>query len=71
MNGHEFAGIDKLEATLWDAADNLSANSKLIASECCMPVLGVTFFHHASNRYNDALRQLAQTIQRSFEDLGL
>ena len=58
MNGHEFAEIEKLEATLWDAADNLRANSKLTANEYCMPVLGVIFLRHATNRYNAALREI-------------
>jgi hypothetical protein len=33
--------IEKLEDSLWEAADNLRANSKLTSSEYCMPVLGV------------------------------
>ena len=37
------ANIEHLETDLWDAADNLRANSKLTAGEYCMPVLGVTF----------------------------
>lgn len=55
MNGHEFADIEKIEAALWDAADNLRANSKLTAEQYCMPVLGVIFLRHATNRYNEAL----------------
>jgi type I restriction enzyme M protein len=41
--------IEHLEADLWDAADNLRANSKLTAGEYCMPVLGVIFLRHATN----------------------
>jgi type I restriction-modification system DNA methylase subunit len=48
--------IEKLEADLWGTADNLRANSKLTAGEYCMPVLGVIFLRHATNRYNEALR---------------
>ncbi len=58
MNGDEFKDIDRLEATLWDAADNLRANSKLTAGEYCMPVLGVIFLRHATNRYNEARREI-------------
>ncbi len=47
--------IDKIEASLWEAADQLRANSKLTSSEYCMPVLGVIFLRHASNRYDVAL----------------
>ena len=50
--------IEKLEASLWDAADNLRANSKLTSSEYCMPVLGVIFLRHATNRYDAVIRQI-------------
>ena len=50
--------IEKLEADLWGTADNLRANSKLTAGEYCMPVLGVIFLRHATNRYNEALRDI-------------
>ncbi|MEJ7596252.1 MAG: class I SAM-dependent DNA methyltransferase, partial [Planctomycetaceae bacterium] len=56
MNQNEFANIAQLEADLWSAADNLRANSKLTAGEYCMPVLGIIFLAHATNRYRDALR---------------
>jgi type I restriction enzyme M protein len=52
------ADIEHLEADLWDAADNLRANSKLTAGEYCMPVLGVIFLRHATNRYHEALRAI-------------
>ena len=48
--------IERLEAELWSAADNLRANSKLTSSDYCMPVLGIIFQRHASNRYEAALR---------------
>src|SRR6202142_379585 len=51
----QLANIERLETDLWDAADNLRANSKLTAGEYCMPVLGVIFLRHATNRYNEAL----------------
>jgi type I restriction enzyme M protein len=50
--------IEQLENDLWAAADNLRANSKLTSSEYCMPVLGVIFLRHATNRYDDAVRQI-------------
>src|SRR5882724_4348141 len=55
MSQTQLQNIDQLESALWDAADNLRANSKLTAGEYCMPVLGVIFLRHATNRYNDAL----------------
>ena len=50
--------IEQLESSLWEAADQLRANSKLTSSEYCMPVLGVIFLRHASNRYQAALKQI-------------
>src|SRR6266576_4258033 len=58
MTHNQLQYIDHLEADLWDAADNLRANSKLTAGEYCMPVLGVIFLRHATNRYKDALREI-------------
>jgi type I restriction enzyme M protein len=52
--------IEKLEATLWEAADSLRANSHKSSSEYCMPVLGVIFLRHATNRYDAASREIAQ-----------
>ncbi len=51
--------IEQLETDLWAAADNLRANSKLTSSEYCMPVLGVIFLRHATNRYDAAAAQIA------------
>ncbi len=52
------ANIEQLEARLWEAADQLRANSKLTSSEYCMPVLGVIFLRHATNRYDAARRAI-------------
>ena len=60
MSQNQFQNIEQLEASLWDAADNLRANSKLTSSEYCMPVLGVIFLRHATNRYDAALLQIEQ-----------
>lgn len=60
MNGSAFADIDKLEADLWSAADNLRANSKLTSSDYFMPVLGIIFLRHAANRYDAATRQIEE-----------
>src|SRR5688572_11098689 len=50
--------IEKLESDLWEAADNLRANSKLTSSDYFMPVLGVIFLRHAANRFEVAQRQI-------------
>src|SRR4030088_3338262 len=60
MNGSAFEDIEKLEADLWSAADNLRANSKLTSSDYFMPVLGVIFLRHAANRFEAAKAQIAQ-----------
>jgi len=41
---------NELEKKLWDAADELRANSKLKSSEYSMPVLSLVFRTHAYNR---------------------
>lgn len=58
MSANAFHNIAKIEDSLWEAADQLRANSKLTSSEYCMPVLGVIFLRHASNRYNTALQAI-------------
>ena len=59
MANETFKDIEKLEADLWEAADNLRANSKLTSSDYFMPVLGVIFLRHAANRFEAAARQIA------------
>jgi type I restriction enzyme M protein len=58
MSANAFQNISKIEDSLWEAADQLRANSKLTSSEYCMPVLGVIFLRHASNRYDAALKAI-------------
>src|SRR6185295_6505091 len=51
-SGNQLEKIEQLQRQLWEAADELRANSKLTANEYCMPCLGVIFLRHAANRYN-------------------
>lgn len=53
-----FHGIERFEADLWEAADQLRANSKLTSSDYFMPVLGVIFLRHAANRFDAAHRRI-------------
>jgi hypothetical protein len=53
-----FKDIEKLESDLWEAADNLRANSELTSSDYFMPVLGVIFLRHAASRFDAAKRQI-------------
>jgi type I restriction enzyme M protein len=50
--------LAQFEADLWEAADNLRANSKLTSSDYFMPVLGVIFLRHAANRFDAATAQI-------------
>jgi len=43
--------IEPIERRLWEAADQLRANSKLTSTEYYMPVLGLIFLRHAFNRF--------------------
>ena len=51
-------GIEKFEADLWKVADNLRANSNLASNEYFMPILGLIFLRHATNRYYAALAEI-------------
>ena len=58
MTANAFHNITQVEASLWEAADQLRANSNLTATEYSMPVLGVIFLRHATNRYQSALQAI-------------
>ena len=52
------ADIRKLESELWEAADDLRANSKLTSQQYCMPVLGLIFLRYAWGRFKRADEQI-------------
>jgi type I restriction enzyme M protein len=56
MNTHQ------IETELWEAADQLRANSKLTAAEYSMPVLGLIFLRHADNRFKSYLDEIERAI---------
>ena len=58
----EFKDIKALEARLWEAADQLRANSKLTATEYSFPVLGIIFLRHANNRFVNAKKKIEKTL---------
>ena len=60
MVADHFIGIDKFEADLWKVADNLRANSHLASNEYFMPILGLIFLRHATNRYYEALAAIEE-----------
>ena len=48
-----------LEKRLWDAADELRANSRLTSAQYSVPVLGLIFLKYADYRFTQAERELA------------
>ena len=55
------ANHNEIEKRLWDAADELRANSKLKSSEYSVPVLGLIFLRYADHKFAHAEKELAGT----------
>jgi len=47
-----------IESRLWEAADELRANSKLKSSEYSVPVLGLVFLRYADHKFRAAAKEL-------------
>ena len=60
MTADHLIGIEQFEADLWKVADNLRANSNLASNEYFMPILGLIFLRHATNRYYAALAAIEE-----------
>ena len=58
----DYQELKLLEDDLWDAADQLRANSKLTASEYSMPVLGLIFLRHATTRFHALLPDVEKAV---------
>jgi hypothetical protein len=58
----DYEELKQLEDDLWEAADQLRANSRLTASEYAMPVLGLIFLRHATTRFNALLPTVEEGI---------
>lgn len=56
--------IKKLEADLWQAADELRANSKLTSSQYCMPTLALLFLRYAYSRFKVVTDDLEKSMPR-------
>ncbi|MEY3332823.1 MAG: type restriction-modification system, subunit [Cyanobacteriota bacterium] len=52
------ANTTDLEKRLWDAADELRANSKLKSSEYSVPVLGLIFLRYADWKFTKIAQEL-------------
>ena len=51
---------NEVEKRLWDAADELRANSKLKAAEYSVPVLGLIFLRYADKKFTEAEREISR-----------
>ncbi len=60
MIADPLTGIEQFEADLWKVADNLRANSNLASNEYFMPILGLIFLRHATNRYYEAMAAIEE-----------
>ena len=58
MIADHLTGIEQFEADLWKVADGLRANSNLASNEYFMPILGLIFLRHATNRYYATLKAI-------------
>lgn len=48
-----------LEKRLWEAADDLRANSKLKFADYSVPVLGLIFLRYADHKFSEAEKRLS------------
>ena len=62
MIADHLTGIEQFEADLWKVADNLRANSNLASNEYFMPILGLIFLRHATNRYYAAMATIKEDM---------
>ena len=62
MIADHLTGIEQFEADLWKVADNLRANSNLASNEYFMPILGLIFLRHATNRYYAAMAAIEEDM---------
>jgi len=58
-------GQATLEKKLWDAADQLRANSGLSAAQYSQPVLGLIFLRFADNRFQALRKKLEKSASSS------
>ena len=54
MKSDHFTSLEAFESDLWKIADNLRANSNLASNEYFMPIMGLIFLRHATNRFYEA-----------------
>jgi len=64
------ANNNDLEKRLWEAADQLWANSSLRPSEYSGPVLGLIFLRFADHRFTEAQKELAAKPSSGRRQIG-
>ena len=50
---------NQIEKRLWDAADQMRANSRLKSSEYSIPVLGLIFLRYADQKFTTLQKELS------------
>jgi hypothetical protein len=55
---------NNIESRLWEAADQLRANSKLKSSEYSVPVLGLVFLRYADYKFQIAAKRVTPAVAR-------
>ncbi|MFQ5455323.1 MAG: N-6 DNA methylase [Nitrospirota bacterium] len=60
-----------IEKRLWDAADQLRANSKLKSSEYSIPVLGLIFLKFADHKFTIAKREIERQQRDTRSRIGI
>ena len=60
-----------LEKRLWDAADELRANSKLKSSEYSVPVLGLIFLRYADHKFAEAEKKMPPQTTNPLSGFGM
>jgi type I restriction enzyme M protein len=63
--------IADLETRLWNAADQLRANSKLKSSEYAVPVLGLIFLRYADQRFQQVHTELENRAREAGSRRGI
>ena len=65
------ANYTELEKSLWEAADQLRANSTLKPSEYSVPVLGLIFLRYADYKFSLVEKELAKHTSRRRRKIGV
>ncbi len=65
------ANNNEIEKRLWDAADQLRANSRLSASEYSVPLLGLIFLRFADYKFTIAKNKIENELKDQNSRMGI